>query len=102
MLNLQGVSIILDHESPLSKEIMRNARVIVTTLEGEVPYDRSFGLNPEILDLPLNEARDLYMVECITKMRKYEPRASVENVSFTFDEMSGKLYPKVVLSNEFE
>ncbi|MER2169042.1 MAG: hypothetical protein ABS938_00245 [Psychrobacillus psychrodurans] len=102
MLNLEGVTILLDHEAPISKEIIRNSKVILTTFEGEVPYDRSFGLTSELLDLPITEARDLYTVECITKLRRYEPRASVIDISFIVDDNTGKLCPKVVLSYESE
>jgi len=100
MIDINSVNVLLDQDAPMSQEIIRNAKVILTTFEGEVPYDRGFGMIPEILDLPVPEARELYTVECITKLRKFEPRATVQNVHFAVDDETGILYPKVVLSYE--
>ncbi|WP_313891115.1 hypothetical protein [Psychrobacillus sp.] len=102
MLNLKNTEILLDSNSQLDVEKIRNVKVILTTLEGEVPYDRGFGISLDVLDLPLNEAQDLYTAECLTKIRKYEPDVRVEDVSFTYEESEGKFYPKVVLSYEPE
>lgn len=97
MLEHNSVQILLDDNSPLSDEIMRNSRVILTTFEGTVPFDRSFGINPDIIDLPTNEAQDLYTVECVTKLRLFEPRVTVQDISFRSD-TNGGFYPRVVLA----
>lgn len=99
MLNVDKVEIILSHSSSVDVEVLRNVKMILTTIEETVPYYREFGISGEIIDLPINEAQGLYMVECISKIRKYEPRAIVESVDFSHD-VKGVLYPKVVLSIE--
>ncbi|MEK3955300.1 hypothetical protein [Psychrobacillus sp. FSL K6-1464] len=101
MLNTTGVEIMLSSDSSIDEEVLRNVKVIITTFEGTVPYDRGFGINPDVLDMPVNEAQSFYTIECITKIRKYEPRALVESIDFTSD-LDGTLYPKVVISIEFE
>lgn len=99
MINLEGVEILLDSDAPLEEEIVRNARMILTTIEGTVPFDRGFGMSPALIDMPINEVQDFYIVECTTKLRVFEPRATVQNVSFTQDD-KGMFCPRVVLSIE--
>ena len=101
MLILDSVEVLLEPTVEMNEEVLRNARVILTTFEGSVPFDRKFGVSSDILDLPINEAKDLYTVECITKLRTYEPRATVRTVSFNLD-TDGNLYPKGVLFIESE
>ncbi|MEH7122119.1 hypothetical protein V7127_02620 [Bacillus sp. JJ1773] len=97
MIKFDSVQILLDDNSPLSEEILRNSRIILTTFEGTVPFDRGFGINPDIIDLPTNEAQDLYTVESVTKLRMFEPRVTVQDVSFRSD-TNGGFYPRVVLA----
>lgn len=101
MIIYDQVEIIIPVDSSLGEEIKRNAKIILTTLAGTVPFMRDFGISPDIIDLPMNEAEGAYMMECITKIRKYEPRASVVEIDFT-SSLEGKLYPKVVLSSGLE
>lgn len=99
MLNISGVQFEVIDESSEIEEILQNVNTILTTLEGSVPFDRDFGLSAELLDLPINEAESLYVVEVVTKVRKYEPRVAVEHVNFRGD-AEGKLIPRVVLRIE--
>ncbi|MEK5069822.1 GPW/gp25 family protein [Sporosarcina sp. FSL K6-1508] len=94
--------VILAADSTLNEEVFRNVKVILTTPEGSVPYDREFGIRGEILDLPAGEVKGLYTVECVTKVRRYEPRASVVAVEFSHDAIEGVVYPKVVIQIEAE
>lgn len=87
--------------SSVNEEVIRNVKVLLTTFSGTVPFDRDFGINPDIMDLPSNEAEGAYMMECMVKIRKYEPRAIVDEIDFMND-TNGRLYPKVVLSIELE
>lgn len=101
MINTTKVDIMLSPDSLIDEEVIRNVKVIITTFEGTVPYDRGFGISPDVLDLPVIEAQSFYTIECITKIRKYEPRALVETIDFTTD-LEGTLYPKVVIAIESE
>lgn len=101
MLNLSELQLnVVDGNSEV-EEILQNVNVILTTPEGSVPFDRAFGIDVEILDMPINEAKSLYVVEAVTKVRKYEPRAVVDHVEFDVG-TEGKLIPRVVLRIESE
>lgn len=102
MMNFGETQVFLTVDSAPNEEVSRNVKVILTTVEGTVPYDRKFGIDGEILDLPINEAKGLYTVECVRKVREYEPRANVLSVDFIYDEVNGTLHPKVVIQIEVE
>ena len=79
-------------------EILRNVRMIITTVAGTVPFDREFGVNIDFLDLPLPQAQGRLTIEYIEKIRRYEPRVKVEEVTFTQDPLNGVIITKVVIS----
>ena len=82
------------------EEILRNIRMILTTPIGSVPFDREFGIDWSILDKPLPQAKGLLTVEYIEKVKKYEPRARVRELTFEKNSIDGVLIPEVVI--EFE
>jgi phage baseplate assembly protein W len=84
------------------EEIYQNLKVLYTTPEGSVPFDRNFGINTDFLDEPIPIAQGRLMVEYRRKTKRYEPRASVEEVTFEHDSATGRLYPKVVITNGIE
>ncbi|MGL1931762.1 MAG: hypothetical protein OCC45_08370 [Desulfotalea sp.] len=78
------------------KEIAQNIRTICSTVKGTVPLDRSFGIDVDILDLPLPVAQAKLRAEIVQEVEKQEPRVKVLEVSFKVDEpgaMDGKLIP---------
>lgn len=79
-------------------EILRNVRMIITTIAGTVPFDRDFGVDTSFLDLPLPQAQGRLTIEYIEKIRRYEPRAKIEKVTFDQDPINGAITPKVVIS----
>lgn len=83
-----------------TKEIIRNVKTIIGTLEGEVACDRSFGLTPTFIDENINLAKQLYSITVIEKIATYEQRAQVEDIIFENDATNGILYPKVVINIE--
>lgn len=95
MINLQNVEI----EGQASHDIINCLRMLYSTLEGEVPLDRSFGLNPEVLDLTIPIAKGKLTIDLIEKTEKYEPRVKVVKVEFKEDLINGTLIPKVVIEN---
>lgn len=78
-------------------EIIRNIKFILTTPAGSVPFDRDFGVNMGILDAPIGIAKAKLTVEYIKKIKKYEPRAKVERITFDSEPMNGCLVPRVVI-----
>lgn len=101
MLDLSNVQIsIADGSTQIDvNEVLDNVNVILTTPEGSVPFDRAFGMAIDLLDMPMNEAKSFYVVEAVTKVRKYEPRAIVDHVDFSGN-AEGELIPRVVLRIE--
>lgn len=85
--------------SPASEieEIIQNVRTIMTTPVYSVPLDRMFGLNPEMVDLPLPVAQARLTAEIVAKVEKFEPRVSVTKVTFAGDGIDGRLEPTVSL-----
>ncbi|BBB91062.1 MAG TPA: GPW/gp25 family protein [Methylomusa anaerophila] len=79
------------------QEIIQNVRTILTTPIYSVPLDRNFGVNAEMLDLPIPVAQARLSAEIVTAIQKYEPRVEVTEVSFTGDGMDGVLQPTVKL-----
>lgn len=78
-------------------EIIQNVRTIMTTTIYSVPLDRKFGLNPDMLDLPLPLAQARLSAEIVGAVEKFEPRVEVTQVSFDGDGMDGILRPSVSL-----
>ncbi|WP_088227780.1 hypothetical protein [Desulfosporosinus sp. FKB] len=96
MIDLQNVQIIgIRGDS----EILRNLKVIYTTPQGTVPFDRAFGIDISILDEPLNIAKGKLTVAYINQAKQYEPRVKVKEVSFAIDSENGTITPKVVVES---
>ena len=90
MVNMEN-SII---DGDLSDDIIKCLKNILSTPAGTVPFDRNFGIDYGILDEPVNIVPTLLTVEIIKKIRLYEPRVTVNEVTFTTDK-NNNLIPKV-------
>ena len=89
---LKDVKLVPDSEY---EEILQNVRTIITTLKKTVPMDREFGINGELVDLPIAAAQAKLTGEIVASVSKYEPRAKVVSVSYEGSEADGMLKPKV-------
>jgi Phage baseplate assembly protein W len=87
----------IDFSAGGDDEILQNIRVILTTPAGTVPFDRDFGIDMSFLDAPISIAKASLTIEYIKKIRKYEPRAKVEKITFDNDAVNGCLVPRVVI-----
>jgi hypothetical protein len=56
--------------------VVQNAKNLLMTQEGEVPYDRLRGLDPAILHLPMDEMREA-LEEEIIRVMLWEPYVTV-------------------------
>lgn len=95
-ITLINIDLQVDFTATGTNEVIQNVKTILTTPTGTVPFDRDFGIDWSILDLPIREARAKLTVEYIEKIKLYEPRASVKSISFEANE-SGQLIPRVVI-----
>lgn len=78
-----------------AEDIIRCLETLYGTTTGEQILDRDFGINADIIDLPVNIAAARLTQEIIEKTERYEPRASVTEVKTGWDEngnMSVKVY----------
>lgn len=80
------------------EDVLRCLRTLVMTPEGTVPLDREFGIDNSILGASIDVAQNLLAVELITKVRKYEPRASVLEVQLD-SSPEGNITAKVVIAS---
>ena len=82
------------------EEVLQNVRMILTTPIFTVPLDREFGVDYSMLDMPMETAQALLRAEIYAKIRRYEPRATITDVSFeqsTLDHLDGRMIPRVRL-----
>jgi phage baseplate assembly protein W len=97
LINPQNTAIVFDFTATNAEEIYACLRTLFSTPVGTVALDRDFGIDFSILDHPVNIAQSRYSVELNEKIRKYEPRVKIKEVSFEADGLTGTLYPKVVV-----
>lgn len=78
-------------------EILQNVRTILATTKGTIPLDRRFGIDGSVIDMPTMQAQAYLTNEIFQAIRRYEPRVSIDNITFD-GEITGKLIPKVVIT----
>lgn len=76
-------------------EILQNVRTILTTARGSVPMDRDFGIDAEVVSMPIATAQAKLTADIIATVMKYEPRAKVKKIIYEGDEESGQIRPTV-------
>ncbi len=80
----------------VTESVMQNVRCIVSTIKGEVPMDRDFGLAGRFIDKPITAARAILITELLEALSAYEPRAKLVSADFEIDpNIPGKLIPIV-------
>jgi Phage baseplate assembly protein W len=97
MIDITKLQLNLNFNATGNEEIIRNIEVLFTTPAGTVPFDRNFGIDMSFLDMPIEQAKAKITMEYIKKVKKYEPRAKINQVTFTNDAANGVLIPKAVL-----
>jgi phage baseplate assembly protein W len=79
------------------QRVLQNIRNLMSTWRYEVAYDRTKGLDPAILDKPLEDAVALYTAEIYRLIETYEPSAMVRSVTFAGVDSEGNITLKVVI-----
>lgn len=79
-------------------EIRERLKLLLTTRIGTVVLDRDFGLDMSFIDKPLPILKQIYTIEVINKIKKYEPDLRVKSISFEQGSAIEKLNPKVTIS----
>lgn len=78
-------------------EILQNVQTIISTMKGTIPLDREFGIDSRVIDLPMHVAQAKLSSEIFQAIKHYEPRVTIEDISFTAT-LEGRLVPKVKVS----
>ena len=76
------------------EEVLQNVLTIILTPKYSVPLDREFGISGNILDAPINSQSRL-TAEIAEAIKKYEPRARLQGITFGGSLADGELNPKV-------
>lgn len=79
------------------EEIIQNVRCILLTAKGSCFMYRDFGTDTELIDKPLNVAKNRFLAEVVKQVAKYESRARVKSIRWTGDGPDGILKPTVIL-----
>lgn len=88
------ISIVPENEF---EEIAQNVQMIITTLKGQVPMDRDFGINAVLADMPINIAQTRIAAEIVTAVNDFEPRVKVRKVNFSGDKIDGVVVSSVTV-----
>lgn len=81
-----------------SEEIIQNVRCLLLTAKGSCFMYRDFGVNTELIDRPINVAKNRFLAEVVKQVAKYESRARVKGIRWIADEASdGVLAPVVTI-----
>ena len=77
-----------------AEEILQNVITICTTPKYSVPMDREFGIDGEVIDMPINSVKSRYTQEVVKAVRTFEPRALITRVEFSAG-TDGQVYPRL-------
>lgn len=97
-IDLKHITVAFDYASGDIADIKRCLEFLYQTAEGTCPLDREFGLNTDFVGMPMDVAKSQFAVEIIDKTDRYEPRATVKDINFSFNE-DGQLQAEVVITN---
>lgn len=76
---------IITSEEELAEDITQCLSTLYSTIAGTQPMDRDFGIDSKFVGMPVEVVMNQYALEIIEKTEEYEPRVSVEEVTFTVD-----------------
>lgn len=81
----------------VEEEIMQNVRMIVGTWRSEVPLDRQFGIDTNLLDAPVNVIKALLIADLTATIARCEPRAKLKSLDFKGDAQEGTIEPVLTI-----
>lgn len=77
------------------QQTIQNAKNLLMTRMGEVPYDRLRGFDVSLLDLPIDKLRQEIMPE-LDRVMMWEPDVEVSDAEVSLD-ANGEIYIRVIL-----
>lgn len=88
---------VFSSNNTLSNDILLCLKTLLSITAGTQPMDREFGISADITSKPTSVAQNLYSLEVIEKVAKYEPRVSVTSVDFEIND--GQMIPHIHLQS---
>lgn len=80
------------------KELQRTLATLFSTKAGSQPADREFGISWECLDEVPEAAENLFYLEAVRKVEKYETRVEIKNIIFQHEE--GVMMPHIYFTGK--
>lgn len=90
-----------DYHGNEKEDIANCLNTLYSTPVGTAVLDRDFGLNWDVVDLPLPVAINRLVIEITEKTERYEPRVQVEDVICETSPLEGIIQAKVVLKDGY-
>lgn len=82
-----------------NKDILQDLRTLFSITAGTVVLDRDFGIETDMLSLPMEIAMNDFSVEAMEKVDRYVPRVMVDEVTWNKSDFSqGILTPVISVS----
>lgn len=82
--------------SEFLEDLLEQAMLLYTTVQGTCPGNRDFGITPLATDVPMPVAEQALTLDIISKTETYLPMLQVESVEFSVEDEV--LVPHVLLS----
>lgn len=80
------------------EELGRTLTALFATRAGSQPGDRDFGIDWDCLDEVPDVAENLFYLEALKKVERYEPRVEIEDIVFEHEE--GMLTPHIYFTRK--
>lgn len=82
-----------------NKDILQDLRTLFSITAGTVVLDREFGIETDMLSLPMEIAMNDFSVEAMEKVDRYVPRVMVDEVTWDKSDFNqGILIPVISVS----
>jgi len=82
-----------------AQDTINRVQRLFSTPAGTIPWDRSFGIDPSVLDNPPRAVEGALLVEYIKKLKMYFPALKISGITFSYSDNGSKVIPKVVITN---
>lgn len=69
-------------ENDLTRSVLQNLMLIVSTRKGTIPMYREFGMPMEYIDKPIDVAQALMVSEITEAVEEFEPRCKLIDIKF--------------------
>ena len=100
VINNRQAPIDFEIKESVIQRVVQNAKNLLMTQMGEVPYDRYRGMNPALYDLPIKEMREALLPE-MDRVMLWEPDVEVADAECSMDE-NGEILIVVTLEIDIE